>query len=143
MPRSSHDTKVDALKKAPLFAELTDKELTEVAMRSEDMDFPAGKVLCREGELGSEFYVIMDGEAEVTQKGQAVSTQGSGSFFGEISLVEDVPRNATVTATTPLRCFMLTRGRFLHVLDDYPGVERKVMRALAKRLVAASDDPSL
>ncbi|HEX4719036.1 MAG TPA: cyclic nucleotide-binding domain-containing protein [Thermoleophilaceae bacterium] len=139
----SHDTKVDALSRAPLFEGLTDKELAEVAKRSEDMDFPAGKVLCREGELGSEFYVIMEGEAEVTRHGRNVATQGSGSFFGEISLVEDVPRNATVTAATPVRCFVLTRGRFLHVLDEYPGVERKVMRALAKRLVAASDDPSL
>src|SRR3954452_2258862 len=143
MRHFSHDTKVDALRHAPLFSELTDKELTEVAMRSEDMDFPAGKVLCREGELGSEFYVIMDGEAEVTQQGQPVATHGSGAFFGEISLVEDVPRNATVTVTTPVRCFVLTRGRFLHLLDEFPGVERKVMRALAKRLVAASDDPSL
>jgi CRP-like cAMP-binding protein len=72
-----------------------------------------------------------------------VATDGAGDFFGEISLVEDVPRNATVTATTPLRCFMLTRGRFLHVLDEYPDVERKVMRALAKRLVASSNDPLL
>ena len=139
----SHDTKVAALRQAPLFGELTDKELGEVSMRSEDMDFPAGKVLCREGELGSEFYVIMDGEAEVTRQGKALATHGSGSFFGEISLVEDVPRNATVTARTPLRCFVVTRGRFLHLLDEYPDVERKVMRALAKRLVAASDDPSL
>jgi CRP/FNR family cyclic AMP-dependent transcriptional regulator len=139
----SHDTKVDALSQAPLFEGLTHKELTEVAKRSEDLDFAAGKVLCREGEIGSEFYVIMEGEAEVTRRGEKLATQGSGSFFGEISLVEDVPRNATVTATTPIRCFVLTRGRFLHVLDEFPGVERKVMRALAKRLVAASDDPNL
>src|SRR3954466_5963191 len=105
MPLFSHDTKVDALSRAPLFEGLTAKELAEVAKRSEDMDFPAGKVLCREGELGSEFYVIMDGEAEVTRNGRNLATQGSGSFFGEISLVEDVPRNATVTATTPVRCF--------------------------------------
>jgi CRP-like cAMP-binding protein len=85
----------------------------------------------------------MDGEAEVTRGGETLTTQGSGSFFGEISLVEDVPRTATVTTTTPLRCFILTRGRFLHVLDEFPGVERKVMRALAKRLVAASDEPNL
>jgi CRP/FNR family transcriptional regulator, cyclic AMP receptor protein len=139
----SHDTKVEALRSAPLFAALSDKELGEVAMRTEDLDFPAGKVLCREGEIGSEFYVIMDGEAEVTQNGTALATLGSGDFFGEISLVEDVPRNATVTATTPVRCFLLTRGRFLHVLDEFPDVERKVMRALAKRLVATSNDPRL
>lgn len=139
----THDTKVEALSAAPLFQGLSQKELTELAMRTDDLDFPAGKVLVHEGEVGSEFYVIMDGKAEVTQHGEVVAEDGAGDFFGEIALVEDVPRNATVTATTPLRCFMLTRGRFLHVLDEHPDVERKVMRALAKRLVASSNDPSL
>jgi CRP/FNR family cyclic AMP-dependent transcriptional regulator len=143
MPLFTRDTKVEALKRAPLFEGLTDKELTEVAMRTDDLDFPAGKVLCREGEVGSEFYLIMEGEAEVTRSGQTIATITSGDFFGEVALVEDVPRIATVTATTPLRCFVLTRGRFLNVLDHLPGVERKVMRALAKRLVASSDDPSM
>ena len=139
----THDTKVEALSAAPLFEGLSNKELTELAKRTEDLDFPAGKVLVREGEVGSEFYVVMEGDAEVTRGGNVVATHGPGGFFGEIALVEDVPRNATVTATTPLRCFMLTRGRFLRVLDEYPDVERKVMRALAKRLVAASNDHSL
>jgi CRP/FNR family transcriptional regulator, cyclic AMP receptor protein len=139
----TRDTKVEALKAAPLFEGLSDKELQEVALRTEDLDFPAGKVLCREGEIGSDFYVIMEGEADVSRDGEVIATHGSGDFFGEISLVEDVARNATVTATAPVRCFLLTRGRFLHVLDEYPDVERKVMRALAKRLVAASNDHSL
>jgi CRP/FNR family cyclic AMP-dependent transcriptional regulator len=139
----TRDTKVEALRSAPLFEGLSDKELEEIAIRTEDLDFPAGHVLCREGELGSEFYVIMEGEAEVTRDGAVVATDERGEFFGEISLVEDVPRNATVTAKTPIRCFVLTRGRFLHVLDEYPEVERKVMRALAKRLVSASSDPRL
>lgn len=143
MPLFTKDTKVEALRRAPLFEGLTDKELTEVAMRTEDLDFPAGKVLCTEGEIGSEFYLIMEGEAEVTRNGETLATHGTGDFFGEIALIEDVPRIATVTATTPVRCFVLTRGRFLHVLDDHPDVERKVMRALARRLVSSSDDHSL
>ena len=143
MPLFTRDTKVEALKRAPLFEGLSNKELNEVAIRTDDVDFAAGKVLCTEGEIGSEFYVIMEGEAEVTRGGQTVATHKAGGFFGEVSLVEDVPRTATVTATTPLRCFVLTRGRFLHVLDENPEVERKVMRALAKRLVSVSDDPTL
>jgi CRP/FNR family cyclic AMP-dependent transcriptional regulator len=139
----SRDTKVKALKRAPLFDGLSDKELTEVAMRTEDLDFPAGKVLCQQGRSGSEFYVIMEGEAEVSRDGQKLATHTPGGFFGEVALVEDVPRTATVTATTPVRCFVLTRGRFLHVLDEFPAVERKVMRALAKRLVSVSNDPNL
>ena len=143
MAHFSDDTKANALKQTPLFEGLSNKELTELAMRTDDLDFASGKVLCREGETGSEFYVIMEGEAEVVRGGQTVATHKAGGFFGEVALVEDVPRTATVTATTPLRCFVLTRGRFLHVLDEYPEVERKVMRALAKRLVELSDDPTL
>jgi CRP-like cAMP-binding protein len=136
----SQDTKVEALKRAPLFADLSKEDLGELAKRTDDLDFTAGKVLCKEGESGGEFYVIMDGEAEVTRRGKPVATLGEGEFFGEVSLVQDVPRNATVTASTPLRCFVLTRGRFLHLLDDQPGFDRKIMHALAKRLAAVSDD---
>ena len=139
----SRDTKVEALKRAPLFEGLSRKQLTELAKVTEDVDFDAGKVLCREGERGQEFFVIMEGEAEVTRNGKHLATRRSGEFFGEIALVADVPRTATVTAKTPIRFFVLTHRRFLRLLDGQPGIERKVLRALAKRLVSVSDDPTL
>lgn len=139
----SRDTKVEALKRAPLFENLSRKELTELAKATEDMDVAAGKVLCREGDSGSEFFVIMEGEAEVTKAGKKLASRTSGEFFGEVALIEEIPRTATVTAKTPLRFFVLTRRRFLRLLDEQPAVERKVMRALATRLVSVSDDPSL
>jgi CRP-like cAMP-binding protein len=139
----SRDTKVEALKRAPLFEGLSRKQLGELARVTEDVDSRAGKVLCREGQRGQEFFVIMDGEVEVTRGGKKLATRGRGEFFGEISLVEDVPRTATVTATTPLRFFVLTRRSFLRLLDEQPRVERKVMRALARRLVSISDELSL
>lgn len=134
---------MEALKRAPLFEDLSRKELTELARMTEDVDLAAGKVLCREGDSGSEFFVIMEGEAEVTKAGKTLATRGGGEFFGEIALIEDIPRTATVTATTPLRFFVLRRQRFLRLLDEQPAIERKVMRALAKRLISISDDPSL
>ena len=139
----SRDTKVEALKRAPLFEGLSRKQLTELAKVTEDVDFNAGKVLCREGERGQEFFVIMEGEAEVTRNGKHLATRRSGEFFGEIALVADVPRTATVTAKTPIRFFVLTHRRFLRLLDGQPGIERKVLRALATRLVSVSDDPTL
>jgi len=139
----SRDTKVEALKRAPLFEGLSRKQLGELARVTEDVDFRAGKVLCREGQRGQEFFLIMDGEVEVTRGGKKLATRGRGEFFGEIALVEDVPRTATVTATTPLRFFVLTRRSFLRLLDEQPRVERKVMRALARRLVSISDELSL
>jgi CRP-like cAMP-binding protein len=139
----SRDTKVEALKRAPLFEGLSRKQLTELAKVTEDVDFNAGKILCREGERGQEFFVIMEGEAEVTRNGKHLATRRSGEFFGEIALVEDVARTATVTAKTPIRFFVLTRRRFLRLLDEQPGIERKVLRALAKRLVSVSADLAL
>lgn len=139
----SHDTKVEALKRAPLFEGLSRKEFGELAKVTEDLDFSAGKVLCTEGQSGEEFFVVMDGEVEVTRGGKPIATRGGGDFFGEIALIEDIPRTATVTTTTPLRCFVLTRRSFVRLLDEQPAIERKVMRALAKRLVSVSDDPSL
>ncbi len=139
----SQDTKVQALKSAPLFDSLSRKELTHLARVSEDLEVEPGKVLCKEGDIGHEFFVIVDGKIKVTRKGRRVATRGGGDFVGEIALLEDVRRTATVTAETPVRLFVLTRNDFRHLLDENPGVERKVLRALARRLVETSSDPTL
>jgi CRP/FNR family transcriptional regulator, cyclic AMP receptor protein len=139
----SQDTKVQALDGVPLFDGLSKKELTQLARLSEDLEVEPGKVLCKEGEIGKEFFVIVDGKVEVNRKGRRVATRGSGEFVGEIALLEDLPRTATVTAETPVRLFVLTRKDFRHLVDVNPGVERKVMRALARRLAEMSNDPTL
>jgi CRP/FNR family transcriptional regulator, cyclic AMP receptor protein len=139
----SQDTKVQALKGAPLFDGLSRKELTQLARVSEDLEVEPGKVLCKEGEIGQEFFVIVDGKAKVNRKGRRVATRSSGEFVGEIALLEEVPRTATVVAETPVRLFVLTRKDFRHLLDPNPGVERKVLRALARRLAEMSNDPTL
>jgi CRP/FNR family transcriptional regulator, cyclic AMP receptor protein len=139
----AQDTKVNALSQAPLFAGLSKKELTALARVTEDMEVPQGKVLCKEGDFGHEFFVIVDGEAEVTRKGKRLATDRSGDFFGEISLLEQTPRTATVTAKSSLRVFVLTGPSFRHLLDENPKVERKVLHALARRLLSLSNDPSL
>jgi CRP/FNR family transcriptional regulator, cyclic AMP receptor protein len=139
----NQDTKVEALKRAPLFEGLSKKELAQLARVSEDLEVPAGKVLCKEGDIGHEFFVIIDGEVEVTRKGQPVATRGSEDFVGEIALLEQTPRTATVTAKTPLRLFVLTSSSFKTLIDDNPSVERKVLRTLARRVIELSRDPTL
>jgi CRP/FNR family cyclic AMP-dependent transcriptional regulator len=139
----ARDKKIAALKRAPLFAGLSRKELAELAKVTEDVEFDTGKVLCKQGETAREFFVIMEGEVAVRRGRRRLATIGSGEFFGEIALVENLPRTATVTAQTPIRSFVLTRRAFLRLLDEQPRVERKVMRALARRLVSVSDDLSL
>jgi CRP/FNR family transcriptional regulator, cyclic AMP receptor protein len=139
----SQDTKVQALKAAPLFKGLSRRDLTALARVSEDLEVESGTVLCREGEIGQEFFVIVDGKVKVTRKGRRVAIRGGGDFVGEIALLEEIPRTATVTADTPVRLFVLTRKDFRHLLDENPGVERKVLLALARRLAETSSDPTL
>jgi CRP-like cAMP-binding protein len=139
----NQNTKVEALKRAPLFEGLSRKELVELARVSEDLEVPAGTVLCREGEVGQEFFVILDGEVEVKRNGRRLAQRGGGEFVGEIALLEGIPRMATVTAKTPLRIFVLTRNAFIALVDANPGVERKVLRTLARRVVELSKDPTV
>ncbi len=136
----SHDSKADALGRAPLFEGLSRNELRELAKVTEDLEVEEGKVLCREGETAREFFVIVDGEVEVTRDADRISSLRGGDFFGEIALLEDIPRTATVTATTPLRFFVLTRQAFWSLIERQPDVERKILRALAKRVLSTSDD---
>ena len=130
-----HDTKVDALARAPLFRELSRHELGELAKASEDLEVEEGKVLTREGDLGREFFVIVEGDVSVTKDGREIRRLGAGDFFGEIALVYESPRRtATVTAVSPLRFFVLTRQSFRSLLEHQPEIEEKVMAALEERL---------
>lgn len=132
-----HDTKVDALAKAPLFAALSRQELGELAKATEDLEVDEGKALTREGDLGREFFVIVDGDVSVTQDGKEIRRLGAGDFFGEIALIYDnARRTATVTADSPLRFFVLTRQSFRSLLEHQPEIEEKVMAALEERLAA-------
>jgi CRP/FNR family cyclic AMP-dependent transcriptional regulator len=132
----SQDTKADALARCPFFAGLSRRELLELAKVTEDMEVEEGKVLTREGKSGSEFFVIVDGEVSVTKNGQEIRRLGPGDFFGEIALLEDTPRTATVVAKTPLRFFVLTRQSFRSMLAHQPELEQKVLAALAERVRA-------
>jgi CRP/FNR family transcriptional regulator, cyclic AMP receptor protein len=139
----SQDTKVQALKGVPLFGGLSRKELVQLERVCEDLEVKPGRVLCKEGEIGREFFVLVDGKVQVIRKGRRVATLTGGDFVGEIALVTELPRTATVTAETPVRLFVLTRREFHAVLDRNPKVERKVLRALAQRLAETSSDPKL
>ena len=107
------------------------------------MEVPEGRVLCKEGEIGHEFFILVEGDVDVSRKGKRVATLSSGDFLGEISLLEPFRWTATATAKTPLRFFVLTPKDFRQILDENPSVERKVLRALARRVLELSSDPTL
>jgi CRP/FNR family transcriptional regulator, cyclic AMP receptor protein len=139
----TQDKKVESLKRAPLFEGLSRKELVQLARLSDDLEVREGTVLCKEGTPGREFFVLVDGKVDVSRKGRRVTTLGGGDFVGEISLLEQTSRTATVTAKTPVRLFVLTDRDFRHVVDQFPSVERKILRALARRVLELSRDPTL
>lgn len=143
MPLFSQDTKLAVLKRSPLFEGLSRKQLTVITRLTDDLDVPEGTVLCSEGSRGREFFVIIEGEAEVRQNGRRLRKLGPGQFFGEIALLERVKRTATVTAITPLRFFVVSDKAFRSVLDADPGIELKILRALALRVPSIADDPTV
>jgi CRP/FNR family transcriptional regulator, cyclic AMP receptor protein len=130
----SHDDKATALGRPPLFTHLSRGELVELAKVTEDMEVDEGKVLAREGEIGHEFFVIVDGDVVVTKDGEEVRRLGPGDFFGEIALIWESPRRtATVTAAGPVRFFVLTRQAFRSLIDRHPDIEEKVLSAVEER----------
>jgi len=143
MRRGTQNAKLEALRRAPLFEGLSRRELTELARVTDELVVSEGTVLCKEGSTGGEFFVILDGTATVTRRGKPLATRSAGDFVGEIALLTTAKRTATVTATTKLRCFILTGRDFRRVLDENRSVERKVMRALAERVLSYAGDSAL
>ncbi len=118
----------------PLFAALSRKELGLIARRGEDVSVKAGKVLCSEGEMGHQYFVILAGNANVTRRGRKIATLGPGAGFGELSLLARQPRNATVTAATDMELVVLGQREFAGLIDDVPGFARKLLSTLASRV---------
>jgi CRP-like cAMP-binding protein len=131
------NAKVELLSGVPLFAGLSKGLLGQLASIADEIDLPEGKVLTREGERGREFFILLEGEAEVRRKGKKLDTRQAGEFFGEIALVSDVPRVATVTTASPVRALVITDREFRRLLERVPAIALKVLEAVANRLPTA------
>ena len=132
--RLRKNAKVELIKGVPLFSKLGRGELDEVASIADEIDLNEGKELTVEGQPGREFFVIIEGDAAVRQGDREINRLGAGDFFGEIALVEDRPRTATVVAETPIRALVITDRSFRTLLERSPEIEGKVMSARAARL---------
>ena len=117
-----------------MFRALSKRDLGLVARLAEDFKVPAGQVFVREGNRESEFYLIVDGTARVTRGRRTVAKLGPGDYFGELALLDPGPRNATVTAETDMEVLELGSREFGGLLDEVPGIARKVLAGLARRL---------
>ena len=125
---------MEAISRVPLFARCSRRDLAAIASIADEIDLPAGKELTREGERGREFFVLLDGTADVRRRGRKLNTLGPGDFFGEIAVVARVPRTATVTTTSPVRALVVTDRSFRSLMERTPEIQLKVLEALAERL---------
>jgi CRP-like cAMP-binding protein len=128
------NAKVELLKRVPLFSDCSRRELAEIATIADEIHFPAGKALMKEGDVGKEFVVVVDGTVEVRRGGRRVPLKGDANFFGETALLTGTPRNATVTTTSPVRALVITARSFGRLLTDSPAIQRKILVSLAARL---------
>lgn len=118
----------------PLFAGCTADELEEIDQLADEVHIPAGRTMLREGDLGQEFALIIEGEADIVKDGQVVATIGAGSYFGEVALLESITRTASVVARTDLTLQVLDRRGFNTLLDDQPRLARSMLKGLAHRI---------
>ena len=126
--------KLELLRSVPLFAGCSKKELEQISKIADEIDFPAGRELTRQGGAGREFFVLIEGAAEVIRDGKRVNTMQPGDFFGELALITKTPRTATVTTATPVDALVITARDFERLLMQDPLIALKVMRAVVERL---------
>jgi CRP-like cAMP-binding protein len=122
------------LAKIPLFKNLSAKQLAAVDKLVTTIDVAEGRELIRQGELGREFVVVVDGEAEVRRDGEVIAVRGPGSFFGEMALLLERPRNASVVARTDMTIDVIDRQDFRRLLEEFPDLHAPLLEATAQRL---------
>ena len=128
---------VELLQRIPLFTELKPRELEHLSASFKERTFDPGDTVAIEGEGGAGFFVIESGEATVSVRGSERAKLGPGDYFGEIALIDDGARSATITADSELRCYGLTSWEFRPLVEGNASIAWKLLETLAKRLRAA------
>jgi CRP/FNR family cyclic AMP-dependent transcriptional regulator len=133
-PMDRHERIDEHLANVPLFASLSKKELRQISQLATRLEEPAGTVLIKEGRIGREFMIVIDGEIEIRKGDQLIATQGPGSYVGEIALLEHRPRTATVIATTPVSIEVIGQREFAGLLAEVPELSQQLLATVASRL---------
>lgn len=122
------------LAQVPLLADLPDKVRKRLAEIGKRRRYPAGETIIREGESGVAFYIVLSGAARVEQRGETIGQVAAGDFFGELALIEEHPRSATIVAVEDTECLGFTRWEFTALLDEHPEVAVPMLHVLIRRL---------
>ncbi|MDP9259611.1 MAG: cyclic nucleotide-binding domain-containing protein [Actinomycetota bacterium] len=128
------DAKIELLRHVTLFSGCSKKELGQIALIADEMDFPADKTLIRQGDPGRQFFVVVEGEVKVTKNGKKLPSRGGSEFYGEISLVSRSSATATVTTVAPTRALVIAPQHFRALLDRSPSIQRRVLHSFSERL---------
>jgi CRP/FNR family transcriptional regulator, cyclic AMP receptor protein len=123
---------VDLLKRVPIFSDLDGKELERIASSMKQRTFNAGDAVTTEGQSGIGFFVIEDGEAKVTVGGEERRRLGPGDYFGEVALLNESARTASITAESDLRCYGLTSWEFRPLVETHGSIAWKLLQAMSK-----------
>ena len=129
-----HGKTEDWLQKVPLFRGLSKKQLREISGLATRLNEPAGAVLTQEGKVGHEFIIVVDGEIEIRKGDRVVATRGAGDYVGEIALLDNRPRTATVIAKTPVVIEVIGQREFRSLLAGAPELSSDIMSTMAQRL---------
>ena len=125
---------VDTLKRVPLFSGLDDKELQQIASTLRERRYASGDKLTEEGHGGAGFFVVEEGEADVVVDGEQRGSIGPGDYFGEIALLNDSPRTATLTARTDMLCYGMTPWDFRPLVESNSTIAWKLLTAMAEKM---------
>jgi CRP/FNR family cyclic AMP-dependent transcriptional regulator len=131
--------KIELLKGVPLFEDLSKRHLDYIAKHADEVASWPGEVVVRQGERGREFVLIVEGKARVEQDGTVISHLGTGDFFGEMALLDGEPRSATVITEEPSVLLVVHSRSFTSLLDTVPGLSRKLLITLCRRLRAREE----
>ena len=131
------NAKIELLRRVPLFEECSQQQLGQISTLADEIFQPAGATLITEGTKGREFFVLVDGTVDIRRKGRKLGSLDTGDFFGEIALLTETPRTATVVTATPVRLLVITGQSFRRLLDETPALQGKVLTALARRVAPA------
>jgi CRP/FNR family cyclic AMP-dependent transcriptional regulator len=130
----TQDRRIELLGACPLFGGVDAGDLAAISERALEVAFPADHVIARQGEIGTGFFVIVEGAVRVVRDGQELARLGPGDFFGEMSVIDGLPRVAQVVATADTRCLALATWEFERLILDHPTIALAILRGLSARL---------
>ncbi|MBM3663504.1 MAG: cyclic nucleotide-binding domain-containing protein [Actinobacteria bacterium] len=125
----------ERFRRLPMFAGCSEAELAEIDRLADEVSIEPGRVVMRQGDLGQEFAVVVSGSLDVVKDDVAVASLGPGDYFGELALLETIPRTASVVATSDVVLEVIDRRGFNTLLDDLPSLSRSMVKGMAHRLV--------